>query len=413
MANGNIFGPQFQAEQSGIDRRRRIAEMLMQQAFQPRQGQQAGRLFVPPSPLSLVASGLQAYKGGQGMTKADEEEQALAERFQSQQSDEMRKVTEALIGQQAIPQPPAELGGGPGRPEIPSDPRQALVQAMQAQSPAVRGMAPQLFNSVKAAEERVARMEQKAMELEARSEDRALDRASREQMAKDANALRLQIAQLTKAAGGRSPYFTPVYTPEGVVSFNTREGTGAPLLVGGKPAVRSADDPALQGTLAGAKAAGKTSGEAQATATINLPQAVADAEQSKQLIDQMIGSQDGKVKPHPGFESYVGATMKPYARLVEGSSEAGFEALLNQVKGGAFLEAFNKLKGGGHITEIEGQKGVEAITRMSKSQNEAEFIKAAREYQQVIDAGVKRARQKAAGGDAAPAAGQWAIKPLP
>jgi hypothetical protein len=146
------------------------------------------------------------------------------------------------------------------------------------------------------------------------------------------------------------------------------------------------------------------SGETQTTAEINLPQTVANAENSKQLIDQLVGSQDGKVKPHPGFEGYVGITWKPGMRFVEGSQEANFEALLEQVKGGAFLEAFQALKGGGHITEIEGTKATDAITRMRKSQDEAEFIKAAREYQQVIDAGIARAKQKAAGGGA-PAGG--------
>jgi len=183
-------------------------------------------------------------------------------------------------------------------------------------------------------------------------------------------------------------------------------------MVGGKPVTRSADDPGLQRGLSGAKAGGKVEGETQATANVNLPQTIADAEQSKQLIDQMVGSKDGKVARHPGFESYVGFTYKPGMRFVEGSEESNFDALLKQVKGGAFLEAFNKLKGGGHITEIEGQKGTEAITRMSKAQSEEEFLKAAREYQQVIDAGVARARQKAAsGGGAAP--GGWSIRPLP
>lgn len=51
---------------------------------------------------------------------------------------------------------------------------------------------------------------------------------------------------------GGNPYFTPVPTPEGIVSFDNRRGTGVPLLISGKPAIRSADSPTLQGSLSAA-----------------------------------------------------------------------------------------------------------------------------------------------------------------
>ena len=87
----------------------------------------------------------------------------------------------------------------------------------------------------------------------------------------------------------------------------------------------------------------------------------------------------------------------PGARFIPGSKEAGFQAYLDQVKGGAFLQAFETLKGGGQITQIEGEKATAAITRMSVAQNESEFVKAAREYQDAIKKGVERARRSATG----------------
>ncbi len=69
--------------------------------------------------------------------------------------------------------------------------------------------------------------------------------------------------------------------------------------------------------------------------------------------------------------------------------------MLNQSKGGAFLEAFKALKGGGQITEIEGKKATDAIARMDRSQSKAEFDKALSDYEGVIKLGVDRANQLA------------------
>jgi hypothetical protein len=64
------------------------------------------------------------------------------------------------------------------------------------------------------------------------------------------------------------------------------------------------------------------------------------------------------------------------------------------VLGGAFMEAFNTLKGGGQITEKEGEKATAAITRMSTSQSEAEFKKAAKEFQSVIKSGIDMSEKR-------------------
>lgn len=166
-----------------------------------------------------------------------------------------------------------------------------------------------------------------------------------------------------------------------------------------------ANDPSLQGRIAESRGAGTATGTATAQAAMDLPAATAKAEQAVQLVDQMVGSPDGKSKPHPGFQDVVGATWKPGARFVPGTNAAGFQALLDQVKGGAFMQAYDTLKGGGQITEVEGAKATSAITRMNTAQSENEFTAAAREFQDVIRAGVQRARRKAAGRRASDAPG--------
>lgn len=127
---------------------------------------------------------------------------------------------------------------------------------------------------------------------------------------------------------------------------------------------------------------------------------VTGASETVRKIDEMIGQRDEQgrlvqgAKPHAGFEDYVGATYKPFARLFDGTDAADFERRLDEVKGGAFLKAFESLKGGGQITEVEGKKATDAITRMAKSQSEDEFVKAATEFRNVVALGLQRAQGK-------------------
>lgn len=175
-------------------------------------------------------------------------------------------------------------------------------------------------------------------------------------------------------------------------------------------------DPMFQQRLAVARATGEAAAKGDAAAKQALPKIVDRAEQTIDLVDQMIGKQEvrdksGKVlqagtKPHSGFQNAVGATWLPGMRFVPGSDAAGFQALFDQVKGGAFLEAFESLKGGGAISNTEGKVATDALNRMSLAQDEKEFVKAAREFQEVVRKGVQRASSKAgAAGGSTPSAG--------
>jgi hypothetical protein len=174
------------------------------------------------------------------------------------------------------------------------------------------------------------------------------------------------------------------------------------------------NDPELQARIAAGRASGTEYGKAGAQANIALPGAIATGEEAIRKIDALVGSApiknaEGKIiqagtKPAAGFEQAVGLGI-PGLKYIPGSSVADFNARLNEVQGGAFLQAFNTLRGGGSITEKEGEKGTQAINRMSTAQSEKEFNIAAREYQDVIRTGIARAKAKAAnigGGGATP-----------
>ena len=164
-------------------------------------------------------------------------------------------------------------------------------------------------------------------------------------------------------------------------------------------------DPTLQENIATAKAAGTEYGKAGAQTNIALPGAIATGEEAIRKVDELVGkapvvNAEGKVivagtKPAAGFGQAVGIGI-PGLKYVPGSSAADFNARLNEIQGGAFLQAFTTLKGGGSITEKEGEKATAAINRMSTAQSEKEFNIAAREYQDVLRTGIERAKVKAA-----------------
>lgn len=147
-------------------------------------------------------------------------------------------------------------------------------------------------------------------------------------------------------------------------------------------------------------------GETQAKFETAAPNAISDATQALGLIDQMIGTKPyidkatgrrvQEKKPHSGFSGAVGFGIGQ--RYVPGTEAASFQALFDQVQGGAFLQAFETLRGGGAITEKEGAKATAAKNRMSLAQDEKSFIAAAREYQDVLREGIKRAQARLQGG---------------
>ena len=175
---------------------------------------------------------------------------------------------------------------------------------------------------------------------------------------------------------------------------------------------RRAADPAFQQQLAEAKSMGQNMAKDKVLRATQLPKVLDTAAQTLAEVDTLIGKRDkdGKLlpgeKPHPGFENAVGATFLPGARFVPGTDAANFQARFDQIKGGAFLQAFETLKGGGSITNIEGEKGTAALNRMSLAQSEKEFVQASREFQDIVRTGVARAKKIASESSAG---GEWKV----
>ena len=160
----------------------------------------------------------------------------------------------------------------------------------------------------------------------------------------------------------------------------------------GKPLMPVTLDASGQGAVAQAKARGTAQGKAQVENEQGFGQAEATANQIMGVIDQAIN--------HPGRGYATGASsMLP---IIPGTDAADFNAVLDQIKGQAFLQAFESLKGGGQITEVEGTKATQAIARLERAQSEGEFVKSLQELRGIVANGLERARRKA-GAAAAPA----------
>ena len=141
------------------------------------------------------------------------------------------------------------------------------------------------------------------------------------------------------------------------------------------------------------KAAAETVAKNKADAQADLQPAMDSSQQMLDALDNF-----GKAE---GFNAVYG--MSSPMRYVPGTKAADANAMLEQVGGKAFLQAFQSLRGGGQITEKEGAKATAAITRLvNTSQSEESAREALKELRDIVELGMTRARQRAGGAPLAP-----------
>jgi hypothetical protein len=198
------------------------------------------------------------------------------------------------------------------------------------------------------------------------------------QTREDFDALPSEQQELLKAMK-RGVQFTPESAAQFITSQMTRRMEAeSRMQVQASDPVRQAQQNRLQ-----------TESEAMKTQRVQRQQSTLDT----------IGSMRGTINDvltHPGFSGSVGAKNQAYlfglkSEPIAGTKEADFKALLDQVQGGAFLQAFESLKGGGQITQIEGEKATQAIVRAQQSQSEEGFKKSMNDFMSVLDKAEKRA----------------------
>ena len=90
--------------------------------------------------------------------------------------------------------------------------------------------------------------------------------------------------------------------------------------------------------------------------------------------------------------------LGPVDSLLPNVSEdaARVQGKMNQIQGGAFLQARQLLKGGGAITDYEGQKAEAAFARLAAAQNPEDYKAALDEFNYFVQQGLKKLEAQAA-----------------
>lgn len=138
----------------------------------------------------------------------------------------------------------------------------------------------------------------------------------------------------------------------------------------------------------GAAAAGQR-GDVQGKAQANLPITMERSIKTVEQIDELL--------EHKGLSAIVGPIDQFRPSWTMGAEGTDALARYNQLKGKAFLEAFGMLKGGGAVTEMEGAKASDAMARMDRSQSEAEFKTALKDFRDAVRDGAKKIQMQANG----------------
>ena len=427
MGSNVGFGAPGADQQMEIQRRMKMAEALQAQGMAPIQQS------APIHPFQGLAKLAQTYVGKQQGSKAESLAKALGQQQTDRRGADMSLLVKALQGRQAQPAGLSEDAAGnvtPTDPMSAQTPSQSLQQAIpmmqdQGMQQAALPLLMKQFDEPTRVDlgDRIGLVRNGAL-VGFLPKGATPDATLREGGAQTRHVTPSGSAALGAETTRRGQDISATTTTRGQDITAQTASQGQAITVRGQDlsseTQRRGQD--LTDTrerdvgLAARLAAARESGKSQAESAAQLPGAIAKAEQGLSVLNQMLGSKgralrqgEAEVAPHPGFEDYVGATWRPGMRYLEGSNASGFEALFKQITGQAFLQAFESLKGGGQITQIEGEKGTQAITRMNKAQNEAEFVTAAREFEEVIRTGIERAKQKAG----APSAQQgWSIEPL-
>ncbi len=179
----------------------------------------------------------------------------------------------------------------------------------------------------------------------------------------------------------RQPTFLNIGSGYASVPYGEVAPTGPFVPMGISPE----QQPGFRREVATAAAGGRIAGETRQQAIADLPGvAVTTGTALRQL---------NEIRNHPGLEASTG--LSSLLPTLPGSDKADFEARMDQLAGGAFLQALQALQGTGQITEKEGEKAEQSIIRMRRAVSKDDFLDALADYERFIQDNVKELQKKA------------------
>ncbi len=206
----NFLPPDLQSEQAGVDRKRKLAEALLQQGMAPLDGaRSAGRFMVAPSALEGLAKVLQTYGGLKGGEVADKAAGDIGRRAQVGRQEAIARALQTAQGATGVAQDTSGEGtgsfdmGGMAGPAVTGqrapDPLGAYTQLAGSGDPLAMQAGGQMLSYQQKEKEnelnRQAKIEEKLMTLDAAAQNSALSREERAARAKEAEALRREMQQ--------------------------------------------------------------------------------------------------------------------------------------------------------------------------------------------------------------------------
>lgn len=135
----------LESEHRKIDRSRKMAEMLQQQAMQPgQQGQMVSGHYVAPSPISSLAKILEGYAAHKGMEAADKQDADLGQKSNQMLSDGLQRYQRTLQGTPEQDAPNDASGDEiTTKAAVPGNRQAALAQLLQSGHPLLQKMGAQ------------------------------------------------------------------------------------------------------------------------------------------------------------------------------------------------------------------------------------------------------------------------------
>lgn len=121
-----------QAAEEQALRRQKLAEVLRQQAFQPLQGRQVGRVYVGPGLAGALGQLLQTHASAEGIRRAESEVQDARQAQNTAEQSAWNRYTTTNYGGELPVQGPATENGPLPTQTVEADPRKALADAMSS-----------------------------------------------------------------------------------------------------------------------------------------------------------------------------------------------------------------------------------------------------------------------------------------
>ena len=141
---GSNLPPEIIQQQQALNRQQQMAQLLMQQGQSMPSGQMVSGRYVAPNFFQYAAPLLQGYLGKKELGKVEDRQLDMAKRLRVQGVQETERLMNLIGGQPAQPAPAGYELIDAGTPAIEANPRLALAEALNMQSPQARALLPQI-----------------------------------------------------------------------------------------------------------------------------------------------------------------------------------------------------------------------------------------------------------------------------